>query len=238
MSAKFSLEENVAKKAPKAGTIPAIERFFRKLDIHAQENTLDSLFDLLNALHSMNDKMNGEYRANLFDIPEFLIMKALRNYYQHQDEVGSEIRFFHHDEAPIISSLMTMCLIERTSLRKAVEAEDIKGDRDAKIEAMEKALSWYGAVVDINPCLFNLGVHVCMKVENLGIDDSLTDETFTEFYGGYVSDKNSGVNIFVDQGFSTSIGAMGKVLKDLFGIEAQGNRPDVELASGGKDEEK
>jgi len=203
----------------KGGTIPALNRFFRKLHAHSVASSVDTLFDLLNALHSLNDKMSAEHNINLFDVLEFSVMKALRNYFHHEDEVGNDVRIFYAGDVLVTSSLMFMCLIERKTLLSAIKGIPARKGVPDQTPAMERCLSWYGDVVDINPCLFNLGVKICQKVEEMGIENESTEEAFTCFYDGYCSDMASGHNIFVEQGFSARAGEMDLALKSLFGIE-------------------
>lgn len=61
------------------------ERFFRLYNKFCTQQDADSLFNLLNAIHSLNDRLNKSSGDNFFQNNEFISIKALRNLFHHQD---------------------------------------------------------------------------------------------------------------------------------------------------------
>lgn len=157
----------------------AIGRFFRSYHVHSTEPTVDTLFNLLNVLHSLNDRLRKQTRVGLFDCDEFLALKALRNFFHHEAELPSKIAV-----VPLISGmtdLLFMCLARSEHVSRAFANPRISAEERSR---MESVIRFYGPVADLNPCVFNCAVKVFEKVESLGIAPK-DNPAYEEFKASY-----------------------------------------------------
>jgi hypothetical protein len=162
----------------------AIGRFFRSYYAHCMEPSADTLFNFLNTLHSLNDRLRKQAGLNFFDCPEFLALKALRNFFHHEAELPSKITV-----VPLAigtADLLFMCLTPSKHVDQAcakLPARDV--------EAIKSAIRFYGLVADLNPCIFNCAVKVFEKIEAraLGPQD---EPTYAEFKASYERESQDG----------------------------------------------
>ncbi len=90
----------------------AFERFFRLFHKFCIQPDLDTLFNLMNSIHSLNDRLNNAASQNFFKSREFISIKALRNLFHHQDELLNELRIIPADRLPpITTDLLFLCLV-------------------------------------------------------------------------------------------------------------------------------
>lgn len=157
----------------------AIGRFFRSYHAHCTNPTADTLFNLLNSLHSLNDRLRKQAQVDLFDCDEFLALKALRNFFHHEAELPSRVTV-----VPLTSGaadLLFMCLTRSEYVNRACANSRINAGERARIESV---IRFYGPVADLNPCVFNCAVKVFEKVEPLGIAPQ-DEPTYEEFKISY-----------------------------------------------------
>ena len=83
-------------------TIAACKRFFRLYHKHCVSPDPDTLFNLLNGIHSLNDKLNSSRKENFFKCSEFIALKALRNLFHHQEELINALRIIPVNDLPPI----------------------------------------------------------------------------------------------------------------------------------------
>ena len=171
------------------------ERLFRLYNKHNQEPDLDTLYNLLNSIHSLNDIFNRTIQDNFFDSDEFIALKALRNLYHHQSEVQNEFKLIPFEEIATISSdLMYLCIIKKSSAEDAIQNIDSRY-REQEREKINKVFKWYNHVVNINPCIFNFVVKAYekMKLHNL----ELSTENYLEFKNSYDYEIENGYSHFI-----------------------------------------
>lgn len=161
---------------------PAIDRLFRAYGAYCQAWTEDTLFQVLTALHSLDDRLRDKHGRVLFDIPEYVALKALRNYYHHRGEVEHVLRVKPVDRLVVTTDLLHVCLVSIADCRAAVQATD-KKYREAAAEAIERTFKVWGEVVDINPAVFNCVVKVYETLKRLGCRGE--SEVFEEFERQY-----------------------------------------------------
>jgi hypothetical protein len=126
----------------------------------------DTLLNFLSALHSLNDKLQKDVGRNLFDSANFIALKALRNLFHHHVELKHEVKIMPvKDLPPLTTDLLIVCLIERSLVERA-EAETEKKYREQVRSAFE-IFKWYGSIVNIQPCVFNVAVDVFELVAQL-----------------------------------------------------------------------
>ena len=143
----------------------AASRFFRFYRGHCEAHDLDTLFNLLNAAHSLNDRLKKDVGEDFYHLDEFIALKALRNFFHHAVELQSEVKLIPiSEEMPITSDLPLLCLVPRDLVARAI-AEERKDNRPR----IERGLKLYGNVANINPAIFNFAVHVFEKVSVLGV---------------------------------------------------------------------
>lgn len=195
-------------------TQSAAERFFRAYRIHCITPDLDSLFNLLNASHSLNDKMRKEYSSDFFSLKEFVAIKALRNLFHHQEELIHEIRIVATQNlVPITTDLLFLCLAPRLLVDKAIDG--IEKRRKTEDEPLVRnALKWYGNVVNINPCIFNFAVHVFERVTQLSIP--LVSEGYYLMKQSYELEELHGYSHFVTGDIECHAGSINVVLQTIF----------------------
>lgn len=172
----------------------AAARFFRYYEAHCLTPNSDTLFNFLNALHSLNDRMKKTAKENFFGSDEFVALKALRNLYHHQEELLNEVRVIPIlPEMPIQSDLLTMCLIPKDGVERAVKGEKRQGNRSR----IKPPLKFYGDVANINPAIFNFAVIVFEKLRSLSVLATVNDEAWNNFAGSYDSETANGHSHFV-----------------------------------------
>lgn len=156
----------------------AADRFFRCYAKHCLDPDADTLFAYLNALHSFNDKLNKSKKGSLFGSADFVALKSLRNLFHHEAELVHEVRFIlTRDLPPVTAELATACLVDRQLVERAIDRE--KKDR----ERIAGAFRWYGAVADIQPCVFNGAVDIYEAVRAAQLEPESEDfEMFDQSY--------------------------------------------------------
>ncbi|MFP2923717.1 hypothetical protein ACLESO_00605, partial [Pyxidicoccus sp. 3LG] len=157
----------------------AIGRFFRSYLAHSTEPTADTLFNLLNALHSLNDRLRKQTGSDLFDCDEFLALKALRNFLHHEAELPSKITVVPLSSG--MTDLLFMCLARSEHVNRAFANPRIGAEDRPR---MESVIRFYGPVADLNPCVFNCAVKIFEKVERLGVTPK-DEPAYEEFKASY-----------------------------------------------------
>ncbi|MBG6311019.1 hypothetical protein I5J34_07295 [Pseudomonas aeruginosa] len=194
-------------------TKAAAERFFRAYHTHCVSPDVDSLFNLLNAAHSLNDKMRKESSLDFFDVDEFIALKALRNLFHHQEELTSEVRIVAARDISINTDLMFLCLVPRSLIEKAIDGLD-KKRRPREEPRIRDVLKWYRNVVNINPCIFNFAVHVFERVESLAF--SLDSDEYLELKESYDYESDRGLSHFVNGDVACLAGDVDVMLAIVF----------------------
>ncbi len=189
------------------------ERFFRFYHSHCVSPDDDTLFSLLNAIHSLNDKLQKATSDNFFECHEFIVLKALRNLFHHEAELIHEVRSISVACLPISTDLMFLCLVPRSLVFQSIERLDKK--RRVQDEAIIRStLKWYGNVVNINPCLFNFAVHAFEKFRAIGC--KIEGDEYAEFEHSYHLEDDNGHSHFVTGDINCLAGNVEEVLAVAF----------------------
>lgn len=145
----------------------AADRLFRSYERHCTVGDQDALFDFLNALHSLGDKVNALGRPNLNPSENFIALRGLRNLYHHEAELLHATRSILTSNVPDISTdLGLLCLVPKTSIDRALKrAKDV-----TEATAMQSVFHWYGPAVNIEPATFNAMVDVYELLLEKGIE--------------------------------------------------------------------
>lgn len=195
-------------------TVCAADRFFRAYKNHCVSPDLDTLINLLNALHSLNDKLRKEHNTDFFSLKEFAALKAIRNLFHHKDELPNEVRIIPADRLPPISTDMPiLCLVPGSLVEKAITG--IKAKYKPNDEPLvRQALKWYGNIVNINPCIFNFAVHVYERMVSLNI--LLSSEAYMSFREVYEFEERDGHSHFITGDITCHAGSVNAVLEIAF----------------------
>jgi hypothetical protein len=151
---------------PETVVVAAAERLYRSYENHCANRDEDVLFELLNAMHSLADKLNKLGRPNLNSSQNFLALRALRNLFHHEAELLHDTRSILALDVPqILTDLGLLCLVPKTSVDRALE----RVRDDVERTAIKAVLHWYGPAVNIEPAIFNAMVDVYELLRDKGV---------------------------------------------------------------------
>lgn len=85
-----------------------IDRYFHSqfelLDMTKEKDRdINTLYSYLNNLHSTADKLQSNFNSNIKNYPEFKILRLVRNYFHHIDDVNEIRLYVSADESTIVS---------------------------------------------------------------------------------------------------------------------------------------
>lgn len=174
--------------------LPAVDRLFRAYDGYLEDKSKDTLFLLLNALHSLDDRLRPLFGRLFFQISEYVALKALRNHQHHAGEVKFVLAGTDITDLAMPTDLVFACLISAADRDAAVNGTD-KRYRDDVRDAFRSSTRDYGDVVDINPCIFNCVV----RIYEVLCEHDLTSESkeFAEMAKSYEFEQQEGHSHFV-----------------------------------------
>lgn len=196
----------------KANVAAAAERFFRLYENHCLAPNRDTLFNFMEASHSLSDRMEVGIGQNLLDVAHFSALKCLRNLFHHHEELLNRVRLVPTTGFPISTDMLFLCLVPRETVETAIEQSRPKYRKGVR-EACENCFHWYGPVVNINPCIFNFGVAVFEKLNQAEVP--LVGDAANRFRDLYEMEEEEGLSHFVDGRISTSVGTIGQLMADL-----------------------
>ena len=190
------------------------ERFFRLYHKHCIAPDLDTLFNLFNSIHNLNDIFKKTLDNDFFDIDEFIAIKALRNLYHHQENLKNEVRVLPINKIPSVSSdLMYVCLVPAETVEKSIDFIASKYRENEEI-IIRRVFKWYGEVVNINPCVFNFAVKAYEKIKTTNL--VLSDNDFMEFERSYKLEADNGHSHYVTGDISCHASDVSKLLQSAF----------------------
>lgn len=195
-------------------TEKAAERFFRQYYKHCTAPDQDTLFNFLNAAHSLNDKLLKSHDTGLFDIDEFAAIKALRNVFHHEGELINDVSILPANDLPPVSTdLVFLCLVPSKLIDQSIES--IPQKYRAKEEGtIRSVVHWYGEVANINPCIFNFAVKVYELVVSERIE--VQGEDFKEIESSYNYEIENGFSHYVSGKIVCNVGDVKEVLRVAF----------------------
>lgn len=181
---------------------------------HCVEPDRDTLFNLLNSIHSLNDRLRKVTGEHFFDCNEFVALKALRNLFHHEAELVNEVRIIPvKNLLPVSTDLLFLCLVPSRLALLSFEQLDRKR-RAHEEEIVRSTLKWYGNVVNINPCVFNFAVHAFEKLRELGIQ--IGGDKYVEFQASYEFEEEAGHSHFITGDIMCHAGSVEEVLAVAF----------------------
>ncbi len=183
----------------KDAVTPAIDRLFRAYDEYLDESGPDTLVNLLTALHSLDEKIKGDGEYQLFHIPEYLVLKALRNHIVHTGEVPHVVTAKAPFGVPFITDLLFACLVSLEDCNAALVGIDNRERRAKAEEAFKQTtLVYKDKLVDLNPSIFNCVVKVYEKLCALELGGS--GASYSKFVNQYVWETENGYSHYVSGG--------------------------------------
>lgn len=185
----------------------AINRVFRLYGAYCTNWNEDSLYNLLHALHSLDDKLEIDGEQPMLGIPEYVALKALRNYWHHEGEVPAVLRV-KSMKGLIATDLMHACFVPATDCAAALKGVSKKFRDEAK-QAMDSTFRVWGTVVDINPCVFNCMAKVYALLEEKKIAGDCAE--FDEFAESYEFENRNGYSHYVTGAVATTAAEAGRV---------------------------
>lgn len=190
------------------------ERYFRLYRKHAVAPDMDTLFNFLNAMHSLNDRLRKATGRSFLDIEEFVALKALRNLFHHHEELLYEVKTFQAQDLPPISTdLLFLCLTPAALVQVALAQVQPK-HREYAAVAMSRTFRRYGEIVNINPCLFNLSVRIYERLKETSIE--LDDEAYVEFDASYRMEEEAGHSHIVTGHIHCHASSVDEILERVF----------------------
>lgn len=190
------------------------ERFFRLYHGHCVEPDKDTLFNLLNSIHSLNDRLRKATGEHFFNCNEFVALKALRNLFHHEAELVNEVRIIPVEKLPPVSTdLLFLCLVPNRLVLLSFEQLDRKRHTHEE-ETIRSTLKWYRNVVNINPCVFNFAVHAFEKLKALGVQ--IGGNEYAEFQASYEFEEEAGHSHFITGDIICHAGSVEEVLAVAF----------------------
>lgn len=181
-------------------------RLFRAYSRYCTQPDPDALFNTLNAMHSLNDRLKKAISDDFHKFEQFLALKALRNLTHHAEEVRANVRLV---PMPGLSDLQVLCIVRRDQVERAIASVDKKW-REATRAACESVFHWYGPAVNINPCLFNFMVHAYEMLEKARLMPE--DNSAEAFRESYQFETDNGRSHFVDGRISAGAADIASVL--------------------------
>jgi len=80
-----------------------IDRYFESESIllkieHTEKKDINTLLTYLENLHSTGDKLKDKFQCNIKNIPEFIILRIIRNYFHHINDIEDYSMFVEIEE--------------------------------------------------------------------------------------------------------------------------------------------
>jgi len=155
-------------------------QYTSKEDLAALQSLTEEAYKLHERLRKLSPKNKG-----FFELDEFLLLKALRNYSVHRDDfIGKAYavkrQFLEQNQL----ELGRVCLIDKKVVRAAINAEQPldSGEQD-KVSKVNKQLVDFGEFYNIEPVIFNFMVKVYEKLTALKM--TIPGEGFAEIDKSY-----------------------------------------------------
>ena len=187
----------------------SVDRFYRAYSkyLHSYDN--DSLFNLLNSLHSLSDKLKSDFCVDLLKMNEFVTLKTIRNHLHHQSEMNNALTTIPLEEiTPLQTDLLFMCLIAKDDLDSSIEGVSKKYIQQTKA-IIYKTVHFYGHVVNISHVIFNMAAKLMVILGENKI--SGVSKEYLYNHERMVFDISNGYSVTVCGKIYSSINNVGKI---------------------------
>ena len=128
-----------------------IDRYFHSqyelLDIRkSEERDINTLFSYLENLHATGDKLKDMFGVNIKDCPEFKLLRLIRNYFHHVDDID-EIRMFVTIDKEFINSHLEHVIIPLEVYAKSIKSFIDKNTVSENNKNYQRKLDYVGAEI-------------------------------------------------------------------------------------------
>ncbi len=189
----------------------ATDRLFRDYVRHCEAPNEDTLFHLLNSLHSFSDKLNRHRKGGLHGSPNFIGLKALRNLFHHEAELLSKVSVVTDFIQPVAVELMRVCLLDHSMIEQAAAGELAQAKKQRRLPGdVAGTFRWYGQIVDIEPAIFNVVVDAYEAIKEIGVSPWST--AFQMFESSYEYEEENGLEHRVIGAISCHAGNVSELL--------------------------
>lgn len=155
-------------------------QYTAQADLVALQSLTEEAYKLHERLSKSSPKNKG-----LFEIDEFLLLKALRNYSVHKDEFQGKAYSVNQQFAQKHRlELGRVCLIDKKVVRLAINAEPtLAFEEQSKVAKINQQLVDFGEFYNVEPVIFNFMVKVYEKLTSLKL--SIPGTGFAEIDTSY-----------------------------------------------------
>ena len=194
----------------------SVDRFYRSYSKYLENYDSDSLFILLNSLHSLGDKLKTDKDLDLLEVDEFVVLKTIRNHLHHQSEMHNILTTIPVDKINNIQTdLLFMCLIYKTDIDESIKPVFKKYKTRTK-NIIYKTVHFYGNVVNISHVIFNMAAKLMVILDENNIEGK--SKEYLDNYECMMFDINNGHSITVSGKIYSSVNNIGKIEDILFNI--------------------
>lgn len=170
---------------------PCAARLFNIYYQHTQSSSLESLQYLVEEAYKLHERLRKHptSKIGLFELDEFLLLKALRNYSVHQGEFLGEAYYVDTDFAKAMQLELTrVCLVKKATVNLAINHEpNLEHGEENKIARIRTQLVDFGDYFNLEPVLFNFMVKVFEKLDSLKL--AIPGEGFKDIKQAYQREK-------------------------------------------------
>lgn len=199
------------------GPHASTSRFFRAYVAFEESHSRDALFQWLEAMHSMWDRLKSHHDVDLLDFDEFKALKCLRNYFHHHAELKHILKVIHCSDVALISDLLVVCLVPLEQVQAALMEENAKYRQQVQ-SAMISTFRQYGEVFNINPSVFNLVSRVSLRLAENDMEP-VACSAYEHLRSSMDFETQNGYSHFVTGDLRCHAGDVELVLEQLMTVE-------------------
>lgn len=170
---------------------PCAARLFNIYYQHTQSSSLENLQYLVEEAYKLHERLrkNTTSKIGLFELDEFLLLKALRNYSVHQGEFLGEAYYVNTDFAKAMQLELTrVCLIKKATVNLAINHEpNLEHGEENKIARIRTQLVDFGDFYNLEPVIFNFMVKVYENLDSSNLP--IPGEGFKDIKQAYQREK-------------------------------------------------
>ncbi|CAC9595159.1 hypothetical protein [uncultured Gammaproteobacteria bacterium] len=187
----------------------AVDRFYRLYSKYLESYDSDSLFNLLNSLHSLGDKLKTDNDIDLLKLDEFVTLKTIRNHLHHQTKMRNIFTTIPVDKiSGIHTDMVFMCLLYTSDINDSIEEVSNKYRSETK-DIINNTVHFYGDVVNISHVIFNMAARLMVLLDKNNIVG--ISKGYLENYKCMMFDINNGHSITVSGKIYSNIGNVGTI---------------------------
>lgn len=204
----------------------SVERFFYYFTMCSHPSITETdpydFENLLNAVVVLNERMGTNPKMGRLET--FNTARAIRNYFQHHDDVPTTYRLIANGAKGVPSfayrDITKICLIKVDVVDRAYK-EYIARRKSGPAPALVK-LPHYASCYDLAPSIFNLAVDVHEHLMKIGYDPS--DMYHAEYQKCYQHDVQNNIPLRVSGGIIAHAGSMSRLIEVLYEASAPASK--------------